>query len=158
MAITAKSKSHPKRGRPKLDGQLMLYQIKVTGWDVSWSFSLASPDFSSANQGHYSEHIVLTLKGEVVYPEDFKYPDVACQLYGDARLSQHIDAPKGIGSLSANGTRLSVFISIPRERMSSLICAAGRLLSLELNATPLRYRRGLVRSIHLGTELKADWS
>ena len=54
--------------------------------------------------------------------------------------------------MTASGKRLAVFLSVPRERMSSLIGAAERLLSLELYATPLHYRRGLVKSIHLGTE------
>ena len=101
--------------------------------------------------------MILTLKGEVVYPESFKYPEAECQLYADARLAQDIDPPKGIGSMTASGKRLTVFIAVPRERMQTLVGVADRLLSLELNATPLHYRRALVMSIHLGTEPEPDW-
>lgn len=101
--------------------------------------------------------MILTLKGEVLYPESFKYPEVECQLYADPRLTQYIDPPKGIGSMTASGTRLVVYIAVPRERIDALVGAADRLLSLELNATPLHYRRALVMSIHLGTEPEPDW-
>jgi len=101
--------------------------------------------------------MILTLKGEVLYPEKFKYPDVECQLYADPRLTHDIDPPKGIGSMTANGARLVAYIAVPRERMDTLVGVADRLLSLELNATPLHYRRALVMTIHLGTEPEPDW-
>ena len=44
-----------------------------------------------------------------------------------------------------------------RERMDTLVSVANQLLSLELSATPLHYRRALVMSIHLGTEPELDW-
>jgi hypothetical protein len=156
MPHTAQQKSKARRGRPRLETQRALYQIKLSGWDFTWSFSLALPN-SRANEGHYNEHMILMLKGEVLYPEKFKYPDVECQLYADPRLTQDIAPPKGIGSMTASGTRLIAYIAVPRERIDALVGAADRLLSLELNATPLHYRRALVMSIHLGTEPEPDW-
>ena len=157
MARKVQPKSKTGRGRPRLDVQGVIYQIKLTGWDLTWSFSLALPNNSRPNEGHYHEHLILTLKGEVLYPESFKYPEVECQLYGDPRLMQDIDPPEGIGSMAASGKRLVVYIAVPRERIDTLVGAADRLLSLELNATPLHYRRALVMSIHLGTEPEPDW-
>lgn len=156
MPYTAQQKSKARRGRPRLEMQRALYQIKLSGWDFTWSFSLALPNFSRANEGHYNEHMILTLKGEMLYPEKFKYPDVECQLYADPRLTQDTNPPKGIGSMTASGTRLVAYIAVPRERMDTLAGVADRLLSLELNATPLHYRRALVMSIHLGTEPDPD--
>lgn len=155
MARKVQPKSKAGRGRPRLEAQRVIYQIELTGWDLTWSFSLALPNNSRANEGHYHEHMILTLKGEVLYPESFKYPEVECQLYADPRLIQYIDPPKGIGSMTASGTRLVVYIAVPRERIDALVGAADRLLSLELNSTPFHYRRALVMSIHLGTE--PDW-
>ena len=86
MPHTAQQKSKVRRGRPSLESQRALYQIKLSGWDFAWSFSLALPNSSRANEGHYNEHMILTLKGEVLYPEKFKYPDVECQLCADPRL------------------------------------------------------------------------
>ena len=157
MPHTAQQKSKARRGLPRLETQRALYQIKLCGWDLTWSFSLALPNNSRANEDHYNEHMILTLKGGVLYPESFKYPEVECQLYADPRLTQYIDPPKGIGSMTASGTRLVVYIAVPRERIDALVGAADRLLSLELNATPLHYRRALVMSIHLGTEPEPDW-
>jgi len=74
MPRTAQQKSNTRRGRPRLETQRTLYQIKLSGWDFTWSFSLALPNNSRANEGHYHEHMILTLKGEVFYPESFKYP------------------------------------------------------------------------------------
>ena len=59
--------------------------------------------------------------------------------------------------MTASGTRLVAYIAVPRERIDALVGAADRLLSLELNATPLRYRRARVMSIHLTTEPEPDW-
>lgn len=157
MSRTAKHKPKTQRGRPRRETQRALYQIKLSGWDFTWSLSLAMPNYSRANEGHYQEHMILTLKGEVLYPERFKYPEVECQLYADPRLSQDIEPPKGIGSMTASGTRLVAYIAVPRERMDSLTGVADRLLSLELNATPLHYRRALIMSMHLGTEPEPDW-
>ena len=157
MARKAQQKSNFRRGRPRLETQRALYQIKLSGWDFTWSFSLAFPNKLRANEGHYHEHMILTLKGEVLYPESFKYPEVECQLYADPRLMQDMPLPKGIGSMTASGTRLVAYIAVPRERMDTLASVADRLLSLELNATPLHYRRALVMSIHLGTEPEPDW-
>lgn len=157
MPRTVQQKSKPRRSRPQLETQRAIYQIKLSGWDFSWSFSLALPKNLRANEGHYHEHMILTLKGEVLYPEGFKYPEVECQLYADPRLTQYIDPPKGIGSMTASGTRLVAYIAVPRERIDALVSAADRLLSLELNAIPLHYRRALVMSIHLGTEPEPDW-
>ncbi|UWF48370.1 hypothetical protein NYP20_24145 [Pseudomonas sp. N3-W] len=158
MTRKVQQKSNTRRGRPRPETQRTLYQIKLSGWEFTWSFSLALPNNSRANDGHYHEHIILTLKGEVLYPEGFKYPEVECQLYADPRLAHDTDPPKGIGSMTANGTRLVTYIAVPRERIDALVGAADRLLSLELNATPLHYRRALVMSIHLGTEPEPDWS
>lgn len=157
MPHTAQQKSKARRGRPTLESQRALYQIKLSGWDFTWSFSLALPNNSRANEGHYNEHMILTLKGEMLYPEKFKYRDVECQLYADPRLTQDIDPPRGIGSMTASGTQLIAYIAVPRERIDVLVGAADRLLSLELNATPLHYRRALVMSIHLSTEPEPDW-
>ncbi|KIR15517.1 hypothetical protein PFLU4_36050 [Pseudomonas fluorescens] len=157
MPRTVQKKSNSRRGRPRLETQRTLYQIKLSGWDFTWSFSLALPNNSRANEGQYHEHMILTLKGEVLYPEGFKYPEVECQLYADPRLMQDKEPPRGIGSMTANGTRLVAYIGVPCERIEALRGAADRLLSLELNATPLHYRRALVMSIHLDTQPEPDW-
>jgi hypothetical protein len=157
MTRSVQQKSSSRRGRPRLETQRVIYQIKLSGWDFSWSFSLAQPNSLMANEGHYHEHMILTLNGEVLYPESFKYPEVRCQLYADPRLKQDIAPPKGIGSMTASGTRLTVYIAVPRERVDALVGAAERLLSLELNATPLHYRRALIMSMHLSTEPEPDW-
>ena len=157
MTRTTQKKSNLRRGRPRLETQRTIYQIKLSGWKFSWSFSLALPNNFKAGEGHYHEHLILTLKGEVLYPESFKYPEVECQLYADPRLGQDIYSPKGIGSMTANGTRLVAYVAVPRERMDTLVSVANQLLSLELSATPLHYRRALVMSIHLGTEPELDW-
>ena len=157
MTRITQKKSNLRRGRPQLEMQRTIYQIKLSGWEFSWSFSLALPNSFKAGEGHYHENLILTLKGEVLYPENFKYPEVECQLYADPQLIQDIAPPKGIGSITASGKRLVAYIAVPRERIDTLVGAAERLQSLELNATPLHYRRALVMSINLSTEPEPDW-
>jgi hypothetical protein len=157
MPRAPRQKPKSQRGRPRLEGQRALYLIKVSRWDLAWSFSLACPEYSRVNEGHYNEHMVLTLRGAVVYPEDFKYPELECQLYADHLLSSDKERPLAIGSMSANGQRLMAYVAVHRERLSCLVAAAGRLSCLELSATPLHYRRGLIMNIHLRTEPEPDW-
>ena len=157
MIRTTQKKSKSQRGRPRLETQRTIYQIKLSGWELSWSFSLALHNNFKVDEGHYNEHFILTLKGEVLYPESLKYPEVECQLYADPRLNQDKVPPKGIGSMTASGTRLIAYIAVPRERIDTLVGGADRLISLELNATPLHYRRALVMSMHLSTEAEPDW-
>lgn len=157
MPGAPKQKSKNQRGRPRLEDQRALYQIRVLRWDLAWSFRLARPEYSRANEGHYNEHMVLTLRGAVVYPEDFNYPELECQLYADHLLFSDKERPKAIGSMSASGQRLMAYIAVHRERLNCLVAAADRLSYLELSATPLHYRRGLIMNIHLGTEPEPDW-
>jgi len=87
----------------------VLYQIKLHGWGVSWSFGLASAYYSRADEGSYSECLLLTLKGQVMYPGGFKYPDVECLLSADPRLSQGVGPATSIGSLTATESRLMAY-------------------------------------------------
>lgn len=156
MPSAIKPKPKSKRGRPSLESQRVLYQIKIHGWDVSWSFGLASSYYSRADEGSYSEYLILTLRGKVMYPEGFKYSDVECQLSADPRLSQDATPATSIGSLTASESQLMAYIPVRRERMGALIAGADRFRNLQLNAAPLRYRRALVMSINLDSEEEPD--
>ena len=157
MPPTIKPKSKSGRGRLSREIQRVLYQIKFHGWDVSWSFGLASSYYSRADEGSYSEYMILTLKGKVIYPDGFKYPDVECQLSADPRLSQDVAPPTSIGSLTATESRLMAYIPVRRGRMGGLIAGAYQFLNLELNTTPLRYRRALIMSVNVSSEPEPDW-
>lgn len=97
MTRTTQKKSNLRRGRPRLETQRTIYQIKLSGWELSWSFNLALNNNFKVDEGHYNEHFILTLKGEVLYPESFKYPEVECQLYADPRLNQDKSLQKESG-------------------------------------------------------------
>lgn len=67
--------------------------------------SLKSVSVAMANEGH--GQMIMMLRCEVLYPESFKHYEVECQLYADPRLQQDIALSKGIGSMTASGTRLT---------------------------------------------------
>lgn len=155
MSTAAKPKPKSRRGRPSAETQRVLYQIRIQGRDVSWSFGLASSNHSRADEGSYSEYLILTLKGKVMYPEGFKYPNVKCQLSVDPRLSQDAAPATSVGSLIATELRLKAYIPVRREQMGALIAGADRSRNLQLNAAPLRYRRALVMWSNPDSE--PDW-
>lgn len=64
MSTAAKPKPKSKRGRPSVETQRVLYQIRIHGWDVSWSFGLASSYYSRADEGSYYEYLILPLGGK----------------------------------------------------------------------------------------------
>jgi hypothetical protein len=124
---------------------------------MSWSFSMATRSDTRTIGHHYSEHTVIKLYGSVRYPETFKYPTLECYLYVDPLLLSDKSVPLCIGSMQATGSRLIAYVAVHNERFNSLVTAASRLVALEINAEPLRYRKAKVMGIHLSTELESDW-
>jgi hypothetical protein len=124
---------------------------------MSWSFSMATPTDTRPIGHHYSEHTAIKLYGSVRYPEAFKYPDLECYLYVDPLLLSDKSIPRCIGSMQATGKKLIVYVAVHNDRFNSLVIAASRLVALEINAEPLKYRKAKVMGIHLSTELESDW-
>jgi hypothetical protein len=108
----------------------------------------------SSGEDSIQEFAVLTFKGTVVYPEEFKYPEIEIQLVERVTLIQNESITPSIGSMSANGRLLSVYVSVPVERMKTLVSVAPHVLVVDFHASPLRYRRALVVSIQLDTEVE----
>lgn len=150
----ASSKASPSQRRLKFERTI--FQISLLRWDVSWIFSLADNRGSSFNHGNHYESLALKLYGKVIFPENFKYPDVECDLYADWKLNRE-EVPSCIGSMMANKHTLEIYIPIPPERLECLIATADRLLALEVNAEPLRYRRARVMSICLDSRFDSDF-
>jgi len=124
---------------------------------MSWSFSMATRSDTRTIGHHYSEHTVIKLYGSVRYPETFKYPTLECYLYVDPLLLSDKSVPLCIGSMQATGSRLIAYVAVHNDRFNSLVTAARRLVALEINAEPLKYRKAKVMGIHLSTELESDW-
>jgi hypothetical protein len=59
--------------------------------------------------------------------------------------------------MQATGKKLIAYVAVHNDRLNSLVIAASRLVALEINAEPLRYRKAKVMGIHLSTELESDW-
>jgi len=135
----------------------IILQARIWGWDMSWSFSMATRSDTRTIGHHYSEHTVIKLYGSVRYPETFKYPTLECYLYVDPLLLSDKSVPLCIGSMQATGSRLIAYVAVHNERFNSLVTAASQLVALEINAEPLKYRKAKVMGIHLSTELESDW-
>lgn len=135
----------------------IILQARIWGWDMSWSFSMATRSDTRTIGHHYSEHTVIKLYGSVRYPETFKYPTLECYLYVDPLLLSDKSVPLCIGSMQATRSRLIAYVAVHNERFNSLVTAASQLVALEINAEPLKYRKAKVMGIHLSTELEFDW-
>lgn len=132
---------------------LKWYQAKITSWGFSWSFRMATRREMSFGEDAIQEFAVLTFKGAVVYPEEFKYPEIEIQLVEGFAFIAKESATSSIGSMSANGRLLSVYVSVPVERIKTLVSVAPHVLVIDFHA-PLHYRRALVVSIQLDTEVE----
>jgi len=85
-------------------------------------------------------------------PGGFKYPDATLRLVANPSLDDLIEQqPMSIGSIQINDQKFTGYVSIPSDQMSMLVSSASRLQFIELNGTPLRYRKALIDSVHLGT-------
>jgi hypothetical protein len=93
----------------------------------------------------------LTLKGRVVDPEGFKYPEALLRVVADPWLDTLVEQPAAIGSVHINDKQFTGYVCIPSKQMPMLVSTADRLFYIELNGTPLRYRKALIRELHLST-------
>ena len=143
-----------RRGQTRSRYSLKWYQAKITSWDYSWSFRMATRREVSSGDDAIQEFAILTFKGTVVCPEEFKYPEIEIQLVEGIAFIQNEAVNPSIGSMSANGRLLSVYVSVPVERIKTLVSVAPRVLVVEFHALPLHYRRALVVSIQLDTEVE----
>jgi hypothetical protein len=108
----------------------------------------------SSGEEAIQEFAVLTFKGAVVYPEEFKYPEIEIQLVEGITLIPNETVTPSIGSMSANGRLLSVYVTVPVERIKALVSVAPRVLVVDFHASPIHYRRALVVSIQLDTDVE----
>jgi hypothetical protein len=95
----------------------------------------------------------LTLMGRVIEPEGFKYPEALLRLVADPWLDSLVEQPAAIGSIHINDKQFTEYVPIPSNQMPVLVSSANRLLFVELNGTPLRYRKALINALHLNTAL-----
>ena len=151
MAKIPQARRSKKRGRPRLDVLFARYEIRITSWDFSWSFYLSDPSNQWQGKNHFKEMTTLILKGRVIEPEGFKYPEALIRLVADPRLDTLVEQPTAIGSVHINDEQFTGYVCIPSNQMPMLLGVANRLLCIELNGTPLRYRKALIREIHLST-------
>jgi hypothetical protein len=106
----------PKRRKPLPQGTHELYVVTVTGWELSWNFSVADLKRES---GPYREYTTLTFSGDVIYPHPFKYPKARIDLSGRTALDKDdpISAQRGLGSVS--GAQRSTPSLFGRSRRSA---------------------------------------
>lgn len=135
----------------------IILQARLWRWDLSWSFALTLPRDRRLSGEYYSEHTVLKLTGSIRYPEAFKYPNVVCYLHADRQLRDDKIIPCCIGSMQGSGATLSIYVSVFCECLNTLISVNNRLVALEINAEPFRYRKSRVMGINLSTEVESDW-
>jgi hypothetical protein len=82
---------------------------------------------------------------------DFKYPEALLRLVADSWLDTLVEQPAAIGSIYINDKQFTGYVPIPSNQMPVLVSSANRLLFVELNGTPLRYRKALINELHLNT-------
>jgi len=141
---------------PREADEYLSYLVRITGWERWWNFSVG--DKSRWSPGPYDVGGTLTLYGDVVRPEGFKYPRAAITLSGKGKMMEETDHPKSVGWIDVKNGLLQAYVSVPAESMEELtvLAASDRLKIVHLNGTPLRYRRGRVNSISLNTEFDPD--
>ena len=140
-----------KRGRPRLEALFARYEIHITSWDFSWSFYLSDPRDRWQGKNHFKEMATLILRGRVIEPEGFKYPEALIRLVANPWLDTLVEQPEAIGSVHINDKQFTGYVCFPSNQMPMLVSAANRLLYIELNGTPLRYRKALIKELHLST-------
>lgn len=151
MPKVQQDKLPKKRGRPRLERLHSRYEIQITSWDFNWSFYLSGPTDRWRGKSHFKVTATLTLMGRVLEPEGFKYPEALLRLVADPWLDSSLEQPVAIGSIHINGKQFSGYVPIPSDQMPVLVSSANRLLFVELYGTPLRYRKALIKELHLNS-------
>ncbi|MBP2233355.1 hypothetical protein J2847_006693 [Azospirillum agricola] len=131
------------------------YVVAVTGWELSWLFSIADP---KREPGPYREHSSLTVRGAVHRPAPFRYPHAEIIVSGRVRLPEpgHGEHAQSLGSLDAREDTLHAYVTVPMDRLTLLAAVADRLRLVCLTATTLFRRHGQVHGIHVDTAFMPD--
>lgn len=133
MAKISRSRRSKKRGRPRLEALFARYEIQITSWDFSWSFYLSDPKDRWQGKSHFKEMATLTLKGRVVEPEGFKYPEALLRVVADPWLDTLIEQPAAIGSVHINNNQFTGYVCSQQSDAyagecgeSTVVCRAQR--------------------------------
>lgn len=153
--MTRKSRASKRRSQP----DYVIYDLQIDGWDYNHNFG-TQPSKDWLHEGPYRGSSTLTFYGAWVSPDVFRYPRGSTTLSSKKGMrSEPINPmPESIGFLSAGNGLMHGHLFLPVERFAELVTVAssGHLQVISLLGTPLRYRKGLVRSISLNTEIETD--
>lgn len=150
----------PKKNRKRTKEEYIHYVTLVTGWEHIYGLGIGG--HSRFSDGPYSELSVLKLTGDVVRPDNFKFPKVEIQLSSRAGMldDDGRELPRSIGLLSSHDDVLAAYVFTPAERMAELLtlAASERLQAVAFTGTKLKWRKGSIINIELMTEfIEEDW-
>jgi hypothetical protein len=136
--------------------------IRVRTWELYFWRHATDPK-SKWETGEFSEIATLTFAGDVVRPEKTRFKTGKITFSGRADRPAPIErSPEAvpIGSATAHDEEIEAYIFIPDERLRLFLLAAqsNRVEVAHFAGTKIRYGRGTVLSVSIGTHFdENDW-
>jgi hypothetical protein len=134
--------------------------IRVRTWELYFWRHATDPK-SKWETGEFGELVTLTFAGEVIRPEKSKFKTGKITFSGRPDRPAPIErSPEAvpIGSATARDEEIEAYIFIPDERLRLLLLAAqsNRVEVAHFAGTKLKYGKGTVLSVSIGTLFDED--
>ena len=162
MPAAARKKKRSGRAQAGLHGS---YVVEITGW--GWSLSFGINHSPHLGGGPYSDFRHLRLEGRLIIPTSIKASLVEVTLMPDLRMNagpREGDFPQAIGSLELHNGRLKILSGMPADTLDAvlMLLSSGKLRTIAIHGTRLRYSHGLIRSFSTHEsipedDLPSDW-
>lgn len=149
--------SKKSRKRRQRRDETVRYTLTVTGWDYYYTFGPGHPRW---DPGLYSELATLDLWGSLTKPVGDRHRRAMVTLSARTGLLQENrpEPAKTVGSLTSRDEALSGYVFVPAERLSELVTVSvsGRIKTVEITGTKLKWRQGSIIRLSITTKLDEE--
>lgn len=126
------------------------YNVRISDWDWSYSFSVNVPRYDDERQ--LADYRHLLVRGTLLRPRRIAVESVELIFLpnvGPRELERQHDKPppRAVGSLNIQGKTLSGYLSMPTDALGPVMqmLMPGVLKYVLLDGEPMRYRKALIR-------------
>ncbi len=154
MDDVKKTAKRRKRQRRKAEENCS-YTIEITGWELSYSFSLNWNE--KLSDGPYWESLHLETKGILRSPEKYASKEIRAVFIGDRRIPPDPRdpqlanwKPRCVGAVTLRGEQREFIGSLPFDSLPLLssLHEAGKIKFIDLDGKAPSYGSADIRSIH----------
>jgi len=147
-----------KKSRTRSVPSMVYYIVQITEWDWSYSFSVNVPNWEDRR---FSDYRHLLIRGKLLLPSKIKLKAEIAEMtfMPDVREAdfepRDRSPPRAVGHIDIHDGMFTGGFSMTADALGPVMqmLLAGRLKYAVLYGEPMRYRKALIRSYELKSQL-----